>query len=95
MALLRCAILISLIALPLFACGKEASHPANAPEPPTIRDVTVGAVILADLEEVAEVTGTVKSRTVTTLSSKIVGRILALHVREGSEVQAGQALDRA
>jgi len=44
------------------------------------------------LEETAEVTGTLKSRTATTLSSKIVGRILALHAREGSEVQAGQIL---
>jgi multidrug resistance efflux pump len=41
---------------------------------------------------VSEVTGTVKCRTATTLSSKIVGRILALHAREGSEVQAGQVL---
>ncbi len=92
MLLLRRAILISLIALPLVACGKEASHPAKAPEPPIVRDVSVGAVITADLEEAAEVTGTVKSRTVSTLSSKIVGRILALHVREGSAVQAGQLL---
>jgi multidrug efflux pump subunit AcrA (membrane-fusion protein) len=44
------------------------------------------------MEEEAEVTGTVKSRTITTLSSKIVGRILALHAREGSVVQAGQLL---
>lgn len=92
MSLLRRVILISLIALPLFACGKEASHPAKAPEPPTVRDVTVGAVTMAELEEASEVPGTVKSRTVTTLSSKIVGRILALHAREGSEVQAGQLL---
>jgi membrane fusion protein, multidrug efflux system len=92
MSLSRRAILIGLIALPLFACGKEPSHPAKAPEPPTVRDVTVGAVTMAEMEEAAEVTGTVKSRTVTTLSSKIVGRILALHAREGSEVQAGQLL---
>jgi multidrug efflux pump subunit AcrA (membrane-fusion protein) len=92
MPLLRRAILISLLALPLFACGKEASHPVKTPEPPTVRDVTVGAVTMAEMEEAAEVTGTVKSRTVTTISSKIVGRILALHAREGSQVQAGQLL---
>ena len=92
MSLLRRAILIGLIALPLFTCGKETSHQAKAPEPPTVRDVTVEAVIQVEMEEEAEVTGTVKSRTITTLSSKIVGRILALHAREGSEVQAGQLL---
>jgi len=47
---------------------------------------------MAEMEEPAEVTGTLKSRTVTTISSKIVGRILALHAREGSAVQAGQLL---
>jgi multidrug efflux pump subunit AcrA (membrane-fusion protein) len=44
------------------------------------------------LDEVVEVTGTVRSRMVTTLSSKIVGRILALHASEGSAVKAGQIL---
>jgi multidrug efflux pump subunit AcrA (membrane-fusion protein) len=92
MLLWRRAVLVSLIALPLAACGKEASHPAKTPEPPTVRDVSLGAVITADLEEAAEITGTVRSRTVSTLSSKIVGRILALHAREGSAVQAGELL---
>jgi membrane fusion protein, multidrug efflux system len=92
MRLLRCAILIGLIALPLAACGKEASPPAKASEPPIVHDVSMEAVIAAEMEEAAEVTGTVKSRTASTLSSKIVGRILALHAREGSVVQAGQLL---
>jgi multidrug efflux system membrane fusion protein len=81
---------LSLIALSLVACGKDSAHPPKAAEPPVVRDVTVGAATAADLDDMAEVTGTVRSRTVTTLSSKIVGRIVALHVREGSVVQAGQ-----
>jgi multidrug efflux pump subunit AcrA (membrane-fusion protein) len=44
------------------------------------------------VEDTSEVVGTVKSRTSTTLSSKIVGTILALPVREGSQVEAGQVL---
>jgi RND family efflux transporter MFP subunit len=78
--------------LVLIACGKEAAQPAKAPEPKVVRDVTVGSVTTSEVEEAAEVMGTVKSRTSTTLSSKIVGRILALHAREGSEVKAGQLL---
>jgi multidrug efflux pump subunit AcrA (membrane-fusion protein) len=88
----RRPILLSLIVLFLVACGKESAEPPKAVEPPVVRDVTVGTAAITDLDDTAEVTGTVKSRTVTTLSSKIVGRILAMHVREGSVVQTGQVL---
>ena len=92
MPILRHALLVTLVALPLLACGRESPHPEKAVEPPVVRGATVATVTAAELDEVSEVTGTVKSRTMTTLSSKIVGRILALHVREGSMVQAGQLL---
>ena len=92
MSISRRAFALALIALSLAACGKDSAHPPKAAEPPVVRDVTVGAATATDLDDLAEVTGTVRSRTVTTLSSKIVGRIVALHVREGSVVQAGQLL---
>ena len=44
------------------------------------------------MEERVETPGTVRSRTRTTLSSKVVGTILAMHVREGGRVEAGQLL---
>ncbi len=78
--------------LALTACGKEPAAPPKAGEPKIVRDVTVGAVTAGEVDERAEVMGTVKSRTSTTLSSKIVGRILAMHAREGSEVETGQVL---
>ncbi len=78
--------------LALAACGKESAQPAKSPEPQTVRDVTVGTVVTGEVDERAEVMGTVKSRVSTTLSSKIVGKILAMHAREGSEVQTGQVL---
>lgn len=86
------ALLLLLTLLVLAACGKEPARETRTQERPVVRDVTVGAVATGEVEETAEVTGTVRSRTTTTLSSKIVGRILALHAREGSEVQAGQVL---
>ena len=92
MSISRRAFALALIALSLVACGKDSAHPPKAAEPPVVRDVTVGAATATDLDDLAEVTGTVRSRTVTTLSSKIVGRIVALHVREGSVVEAGQLL---
>jgi membrane fusion protein, multidrug efflux system len=89
---LRRAALITAASVLLGACGKEPAAPAKAPEPPVVRDVPVGVVISTEMDESAEVTGTVKSRTSTTLSSKIVGRIVALHVHEGSLVESGQVL---
>jgi multidrug efflux pump subunit AcrA (membrane-fusion protein) len=85
-------LVLLVLALPLLGCGRESEHPPKAVEPPLVQGVPVGTVAAADLAESVEVTGTVTSRTTTTLSSKIVARILALHAREGSEVRAGQLL---
>jgi multidrug efflux pump subunit AcrA (membrane-fusion protein) len=88
----RTITLIALLGLALAACGKEPAHSPKEAEPPVVRDVTVGVVMPSEVVETAEVAGTVKSRTSTTLSSKIVGTILALRAREGSQVEAGQVL---
>jgi len=92
MPTLRRTALLLLLALPLAACGKEPAQPAKTAEPPLVRGVAVGTVATQGVEETSEVTGTVKSRTATTISSKIVGRILAMRAQEGGEVQAGQLL---
>lgn len=92
METLRTAALLVLACLTLAACGKEPAQPSKAPEAPLVRDVTVGVATSTEVDEAAEVMGTVKSRMTTTLSSKIVGRILALHAREGSNVESGQIL---
>ncbi|HSB71730.1 MAG TPA: efflux RND transporter periplasmic adaptor subunit [Candidatus Methylomirabilis sp.] len=76
----------------LAACGKEPAAPARAPEPPVVRGVPVGAAVSTQLDETAEIMGTVKSRTSATLSSRIVGRIVALPVHEGTTVEPGQVL---
>jgi multidrug efflux pump subunit AcrA (membrane-fusion protein) len=92
MRTLRYAAPFILALLVLAACGREPAQPTKPPEPKIVRDVTIGVVTMAEVDEAALVTGTVKSRTSTTLSSKIVGRVLAMYVGEGSEVQAGQVL---
>ena len=89
---MRAAFLLAAASLLLPACGKEAAPPSKAAEPAVVREAAVGAVVSGEVIETAEVMGTVRSRTSTTLSSKIVGRIVALHVREGSTVEPGQVL---
>ncbi len=44
------------------------------------------------VEEAYEAVGTVRSKTISLLSSKVLGRIVSIHVREGDRVKAGQRL---
>lgn len=73
-------------------CGREQAPASKAAAPPVVRGVRVGPVELVALEDRVEVPGTVRARTRITLSSRVVGTILAMHVREGSRVEAGQVL---
>ena len=44
------------------------------------------------MEDTYEAMGTVRSKTISVLSSKVLGRIISIHVREGDRVKAGQLL---
>jgi len=92
MQTLRRVLLLLLVPLSLAACGKDPAHSPKETEPLVLRDVTVGVVTPVEVDETAEVMGTVKSRTSTTLSSRIVGTILAIYAHEGSEVEKGHLL---
>ena len=83
-------ILIGLVAVGMAACGKKEE---TAPEKiRTVRGPKVEAVQTSPVEEVYEAVGTVRSKVASILSSRITGQILAVHVREGDPVQAGQLL---
>ena len=57
MQTLRNSALGILALLALAACGKEPAAPSKAPEAPVVRDVTVGVVTSAAVDETAEVMG--------------------------------------
>ena len=83
-------ILIGLVAVGMAACGKKEE---TAPEKiRTVRGAKVEAVQTSPVEEVYEAVGTIRSKVTSILSSRITGQILAVHVREGDLVQAGQVL---
>ncbi|HWU41611.1 MAG TPA: biotin/lipoyl-binding protein, partial [Candidatus Acidoferrum sp.] len=83
-------VLIGLVAVGMAACGKK-----EEPVPEkirTVRGAKVETVQTSSVEEVYEAVGTVRSKAASVLSSRITGQILAVHVREGDRVQAGQLL---
>jgi len=83
-------ILIGLVAVGMAACGKKEE--AGLEKIKTVPNVKVETVTSSTVEEVYETIGTVRSKTISALSPKITGYILAVHAREGDQVNPGQLL---
>lgn len=81
---------IALLALSATACEKKP--PASAEKPPLVTGVQVEKIAASSVEDFYEATGTVRAKTSTVLSAKILGTVIALRVREGDRVRAGQTL---
>lgn len=71
--------------------GKEEDTKGEVKRP-VVRGVGVEVVRLQPLPEAVEAVGTVRSRKGSVLSSKIVASVVAVHVREGDRVKAGQVV---
>jgi len=74
----------------LVSCGKKEE--AAVSKPATAKGIKIETVRLSPAEEEYEAVGTVRSKTTSVLSSKIVGNILVVHVHEGEGVRTGQLL---
>jgi len=59
---------------------------------PPVTGVTVSAVTLSQEDEIHETTGTVHSAATSVISSRVMGIVLSLRVREGESVRKGQVL---
>lgn len=79
-------LLISLVT----GCGKREGGIVE--KPATTHGTKIETIQLSSVAEDYEAVGTVRSKTTSILSSKTVGNILSVHVREGDRVQAGQLL---
>lgn len=80
----------ALIALSAASCEKKQQ--ASAEKPPLVKGVQVERIALSPVEDYYEATGTVRSKTTTQISSRIIGVVTALRAREGDRVRAGQSL---
>src|SRR4030042_3158524 len=85
----RIIVMILLVFL-VIGCGRREE--GTAEKPTTIHGVMIETIKLSPVEENYEAVGTVRSKTPSILSSKTVGNILAVHVREGDRVKIGQLL---
>jgi multidrug efflux pump subunit AcrA (membrane-fusion protein) len=79
-----------LVSLLVTSCGEKQEAASDKPQ--AAKSVQIDKVALAQLDDYYEAVGTVRSKTSSVLASKIMGSIVALHVREGDRVKAGQLL---
>jgi multidrug efflux pump subunit AcrA (membrane-fusion protein) len=81
---------IALIALSAASCEKQQQ--ASTEKPPLVKGVQVEQIALSPVDDYYEATGTVRSKTTTQISARIIGVVTALRAREGDHVRAGQSL---
>lgn len=82
--------LIASIAI-LSGCGGTEPHPKGASAPPAMA-VQTATVNTQQWPDVYEATGTVRARTATVLSSKVMAYVRQVAVQVGDRVQEGQLL---
>ncbi len=87
---LSIVVAISLLALSQTACGKKPE--AAAEKPAVVAGIKIEKIAIEPVGDFYEATGTVRAKTTTVLSAKIMGTVTSLRVREGDRVSAGQAL---
>lgn len=76
----------------LLAVACEKKQEAATEKPAVATGIQTEAVSNSVTSDYYEAVGTVRAKTSTVLSAKIVGSITALHAREGDHVRAGQTL---
>lgn len=90
----------SLLALAVFSlslaasCSQHDQKPASEKSPQSIGRVTVETVKSAELPDLLEASGTVRSKTSAIVSPRIAGVVSVMSAREGSRVAKGEVLAR-
>ncbi len=83
-------ILIGLWAFGIHSCAKKEETVPH--KTPVISGVKVAILQASPVEDFYEAVGTVRSKATSVVSARIMGNILAVHVREGDHVRQGQLL---
>ena len=88
----KIVLLAAIVSLMPFVSGCGKKPQVAAETPPVVTGVQLETVAASSVEDFYEATGTVRAKTSTVLSSKIMGTVTGLRVREGDRVNAGQTL---
>lgn len=86
----KLALVATSLAILLAGCSSTPKTALAAPE--TVSGMTVASVERATIPDVVESVGSVQAAQTTELSAQVMGSIVALNVREGDRVRAGQVL---
>jgi len=86
------AIITPSLLVALFAASCEKRQEGSTEKPPLVQGARLEKVAASAVDEYSEPTGTVRSKTTTVLSSKLMGAVIALHAHEGDRVREGQVL---
>ncbi|HLF82937.1 MAG TPA: efflux RND transporter periplasmic adaptor subunit [Blastocatellia bacterium] len=84
--------LTALLLLVALAVSCSINPEAVTAKRPLVKDVKIEKIAPATVDDLYEATGTVRSKTSSIVSSRIMGSIIAVRVHEGERVRAGQVL---
>ncbi|MGE5237373.1 MAG: efflux RND transporter periplasmic adaptor subunit [Chloroflexota bacterium] len=74
------------------SCGDKAKPGTAEVKRPAVTGVSVSEVVPVEVEDYYETAGTVKAAVISTISSRVMAEVLAVHVKEGDRVAKGQLL---
>lgn len=85
--------ILAVLAVP-FLWGCQGGSKPETPDiqRPILKGIKTATIAPMVVDDLYETTGTVKADRISTVASRIMGSVTALHVREGDQVQAGQRL---
>lgn len=83
---------VFLLAIFPLSCGEKIEPGTTAKPPPVVTGVSVATTQMIEQPLIYEAVGTVKAGISSTLSSKLLGTVEAIRVREGDSVKQGDVL---
>jgi len=84
--------IILALAAAAFLASCSGEHEPKQIERPVVSGVKVERITPATIDESYDASGTVTARTVSAISSRVMGTVTTVHVKEGQRVKAGQLL---
>lgn len=81
-----------LIFIVITGCSRGEDNGKETSVPIIIKGVTIGRIEPVEVDDLYETSGTVKAKTISTVSSRVMGEVLSIYVKEGDRVKKGSLL---